>query len=156
MRSNFGFSEDYCSFHMPNAVRANFSEFHQFFPNFLKIDGTDPLQFFCFARIFKHYSQLISTTFALSLSFCGQLRRPWLWCGDSDDLHVRRLPRPHPPPRLSMVELTRDFAVLEPSTRRRGVAMASWVHAVHTKERSAVLMEERSGNGVLACTVGLQ
>jgi hypothetical protein len=55
-----------------------------------------------------------------------------------------------------MVELTCDFAVLEPSTRRRGVAMVSWVHAVHTKERSAVLMEERSGNGVLACTVGLQ
>jgi hypothetical protein len=104
----------------------------------------------------RSQSQTWQLSQLISLSFCGHLRRPWLRCGDSDDLHVRELPRPHPPPRLSMVELACDFAVLESSARRRGAAMASWVRAVHAEERSAVRMEERSGNGVLTCPAGLQ
>jgi hypothetical protein len=33
---NFGFLEDYCSFHMSNVFRLNFSEFHRFFSKFSK------------------------------------------------------------------------------------------------------------------------
>jgi hypothetical protein len=45
--ANFVFSEDYCSFHMSNVIRLNFSEFHQIFPNFMKIDMIDYIRIFC-------------------------------------------------------------------------------------------------------------
>jgi hypothetical protein len=54
MRSKFGFSKDYCSFHTSNTFQPNFSEFHRFFSNFLKIDRIRHLRIFFSARIFKH------------------------------------------------------------------------------------------------------
>jgi hypothetical protein len=44
MQTNFGFSKDYYFFHMSNMIQPNFSKFHQFFQNFLKINKIDLLQ----------------------------------------------------------------------------------------------------------------
>jgi hypothetical protein len=53
MRPNFGFSEDYCSFHTSNAIRPNFSEFHRIFLNFSKIDRIGHLRFFLLRTNFQ-------------------------------------------------------------------------------------------------------
>jgi hypothetical protein len=62
MRPNFGFSEDYYSFHMWNTIQPNISEFHWFFLIFLKINRIDHLEIFCSARIFKHQAKLPAKT----------------------------------------------------------------------------------------------
>jgi hypothetical protein len=54
-----------------------------------------------------------------------------------------------------MVELARDFTILESSMWRRGAAMVSWFRGVRAEERSAVRAKERSDNGVLACAARL-
>jgi hypothetical protein len=53
MRLNFGFLEDYCSFHTSNTIRLNFSEFHQIFLNFPKIDRIGHLRIFLLRANFQ-------------------------------------------------------------------------------------------------------